>query len=228
MLANIFSKLVDPFSGKQLPLKLNFNGVAVSIPAFGSFILQHAHGVLTAEYQVPKKGEPRLFGKMNYRLRNRRRNFDFKGAEVGEMAGDVSRETLRRVGPFTLEVYWFNRRVLTKVEGIGTLAQVRRLLATWAGGVSLYRDGYRVNPYGDPSDDWLDLDRDAFSTSGFKLNRGQIVGRANITQEGNPYLTDQTNRGRAYGWACESCVRRSLGCNHGVLQGLPCRGGSGH
>ena len=62
------------------------------------------------------------------------------------------------------------------------------------GRVSVYRDGYRVNPYGGPNDDWLDLDRDAFSTSGFKLNRGQIVGRARITQRGNPYLIDQTNR----------------------------------
>jgi signal transduction histidine kinase len=67
-------------------------------------------------------------------------------------------------------------------------------LAAWAGGVALYRDGYRVNPYGGPNDDWLDLDRDAFSTSGFKLNRGQIIGRARITQKANPYLVDQTNR----------------------------------
>jgi hypothetical protein len=50
------------------------------------------------------------------------------------------------------------------------------------------------DPYGNPNDDWLDLDRDAFATSGFKLNRGQIVGRARITQRGNPYLIDQTNR----------------------------------
>jgi signal transduction histidine kinase len=98
------------------------------------------------------------------------------------------------MGPFSLEVYWFNRRVLKKIEGIGDLAAVRRLLASWAGGVALYRDGYRVNPYGGPKDDWLDLDRDAFSTSGFKLNRGQIVGRARITKAGNRYLVDQSNR----------------------------------
>ena len=189
-----FSKLVDPFSDKTLPLAIRFNGVQVAIPAFASSIIQHAHGSLKAEYQAPKTEEPRLSGQMNYRLRNRKRSFNFWGAEVAEMAGDLSREVLRRIGPFTLDVYWFNRRVLTKIEGIGTLTQVRRLLATCAGGVSVYRDGYRVNPYGGPKDDWLDLDRDAFSTSGFKLNRGQVVGRVSITQDGNPYLTDQTNR----------------------------------
>ena len=93
-----------------------------------------------------------------------------------------------------MQVFWFNRRLLKGIDGIGNLKQIRAILATWAGGVSLYRDRYRVNPYGGPNDDWLDLDRDAFSTSGFKLNRGQIVGRANITQDANPYLTDQTNR----------------------------------
>ena len=189
-----FSKLVDPFSQRELPLKVAFNGTPVPIPEFATFILEHAHGTLNVEYQVPRRGEPRLLGSMKYHLRNRSREFRFTGAEIAEMAGASSRRILRRIGPFSLEVYWFNRRVLTKIEGIGDLAQVRRLLASWAGGVALYRDGYRVNPYGGPKDDWLDLDRDAFSTSGFKLNRGQIVGRANITQKANPYLTDQTNR----------------------------------
>ena len=189
-----FSKLVDPFGDTRLPLMLCFNGAVVAIPPFADFILQHAHGVFTANYEIPVDCEPRLFGQMNYRLRKRRRHFAFQGSEIAEMAGDASRDTLRRLGPFTLQVYWFNRRVLTKIEGIGNLAQVRRLLAEWAGGVSLYRNGYRVYPYGGPKDDWLDLDRDAFSTSGFKLNRGQIVGRACITQADNPYLSDQTNR----------------------------------
>ena len=189
-----FSKVVDPFSNIKLPLIIHFNGVRIEIPAFASFILEHAHGVFTATYDVSKGKEPRLSGKMNYRLRNRQLSFNYEGAEVAEMAGGVSREALRRIGSFTLEVYWFNRRILRKIEGIGDLAAVRRLLATWAGGVALYRDGYRVNPYGGPNDDWLDLDKRAFSTSGFKLNRGQIVGRANITKEGNPYLSDQTNR----------------------------------
>lgn len=189
-----FARLVDPFAEAALPLKLTFNGVSVSVPLFASFLIGQAHGVFTAEYSVPERGEPRLSGRMNYRLRNRRRTFTFQGAEIAEMAGGVSRNLLRRVGPFSLEVHWFNRRLLTKLEGIGTLAQVRKMLAEWAGGVALYRDGYRVNPYAGPKDDWLDLDRDAFSTSGFKLNRGQIVGRARISKALNPYLTDQTNR----------------------------------
>jgi signal transduction histidine kinase len=188
-----FSKLVDPFSRRKLPLKIRFNGVPVEIPPFASFILDHAHGVFDAKLEFDERGEPKLSGMMNYRLRNRREPFEYKGVELTTMT-EASADTLRRMGPFTLEVYWFNRRVLKRIEGIGDLAAVRRLLASWAGGVALYRDGYRVNPYGGPKDDWLDLDRDAFSTSGFKLNRGQIVGRARIGKSRNKYLVDQSNR----------------------------------
>ena len=189
-----FSKLVDPFSPRSLPLKLRYNGVDVEIPPFSSFILDHAHGVFTADLDFDGQGQPWLHGTMDYRLRNRRRTLDFRGHEVASLANDTTADTLRRMGPFKLEVYWFNRRVLKRIDGIGDLAAVRRLLAGWAGGVSLYRDGYRVNPYGGAKDDWLDLDRDAFSTSGFKLNRGQIVGRARIGKRQNKYLVDQSNR----------------------------------
>lgn len=189
-----FSKLVDPFSPRSLPLRLHYNGVAVEIPPFSTFILDHAHGVFTANLDFDEHGQPLLQGTMDYRLRNRRRTLDFRGHEVASLANDTTADTLRRMGPFKLEVYWFNRRVLKRIDGIGDLAAVRRLLASWAGGVSLYRDGYRVNPYGGQKDDWLDLDRDAFSTSGFKLNRGQIVGRARIGKRQNKYLVDQSNR----------------------------------
>ena len=187
-----FSKLVDPFSKKTLPLQMSFNGNEVELPTFASFILDHSHGILEANYRVSGQGAE-LHGTMDYRLRNRRSTFEFNTLDVTTLTDELP-DTLSRVGPFTLQVYWFNRRILTGIDGIGDLTQIRRILATWAGGVSLYRDGYRVNPYGGPNDDWLDLDRAAFSTSGFKLNRGQIVGRANITQSANPYLTDQTNR----------------------------------
>ena len=187
-----FSKLVDPFGDDPLPLRITYNGGDVPIPEFASFILEHAHGTLDVKYKF--EDEPALHGMMDYRLRNRRRRIRLRGVEMSTLTGNMTSDTLKRVGPFSLQVYWFNRRILTRIDGIGNLAQVRRILANWAGGVSLYRDGYRVNPYGGPQDDWLDLDRHAFSTSGFKLNRGQVVGRANITQSDNPYLTDQTNR----------------------------------
>ena len=189
-----FSKLVDPFEpDARLPLRLTFNSDPLPIPTFAGFLLEHAHGRLTARFRADGPRAPRLDGEMEYRLHRRRAPLRLSTLDL-ETLTEHDEDTLERVGPFDLEVYWFNRRILTKIEGIGSLAVVRRILATWAGGVSVYRDGYRVNPYGGPNDDWLDLDRDAFSTSGFKLNRGQIIGRARIGQAENRFLIDQTNR----------------------------------
>lgn len=61
--------------------------------------------------------------------------------------------------------------------------------------VYLYRDGIRVYPYGEPDDDWLRIDsyRGTVSAGQF-LSNDQVVGYVNITQSGNPKLTDKTNR----------------------------------
>lgn len=72
--------------------------------------------------------------------------------------------------------------------------------------VYLYRDGVRVLPYGDPSDDWLQLDV-VRGTQGASriLGNDQTVGFVHITHADNPKLNDKTNReglldeGNAYG-----------------------------
>lgn len=189
-----FSKLTDPLGGSPPPpLTVRFNEAEVTIPRFADFLLEQAHGRFRASLQTTGPNSPRINGRMQYLLHDRNRDLNLTPLELKTLTG-LEIPTIERIGDFSLDMYWFNRRLLTKIEGIGSLTVVRRILAEWAGGVALYRDGYRVNPYGNADDDWLDLDRDAFSTSGFKLNRGQIVGRARITQRGNPYLIDQTNR----------------------------------
>src|SRR3546814_17734164 len=57
----------------------------------------------------------------------------------------------------------------------------------------LYRFGFRILPYGDPGDDWLELDENAFGSRGFKLNRQQIMGRV-LLQTPHAVLGEQTNR----------------------------------
>lgn len=189
-----FSKLSDPFSPTScLPLSLSFNGTPVQIPEFAEFLLQQAHGHFTANLDTSVSNEPAIKGLMDYRLRGRQRHLRLTTLDLRTIT-EIDPGVIERIGPFHLELYWFNRRILTKLDGIGSLAVVRRILAAWAGGVAVYRDGYRVNPYGGENDDWLDLDRDAFSTSGFKLNRGQVIGRVTISQRNNPFLIDQTNR----------------------------------
>ena len=61
--------------------------------------------------------------------------------------------------------------------------------------VYLYRDDVRVYPYGDPDDDWLNIDvTRGTGRAGDFFSNDQIIGWIDITQEGNPELRDKTNR----------------------------------
>lgn len=61
--------------------------------------------------------------------------------------------------------------------------------------IYLYRDGVRVYPYGDPSDDWvkLDMKRGTLRAGDF-LSNDQVIGYVGISNEQNPHLKDKTNR----------------------------------
>lgn len=72
--------------------------------------------------------------------------------------------------------------------------------------IYLYRDQVRVLPYGDPDDDWLQLDAIRGTVGANRLfSNDQTIGFVYITQDGNPGLRDKTNReglidsGAAYG-----------------------------
>ena len=61
--------------------------------------------------------------------------------------------------------------------------------------VYLYRDGVRVHPYGDPEDDWLQLDTMRGTSSlGDNLSNDQVFGVIEISHEQNPGLVDKTSR----------------------------------
>lgn len=61
--------------------------------------------------------------------------------------------------------------------------------------IYLYRDHIRVAPYGDPDNDWLEIDkRRGVGRAGDYLSNDQVVGFVDISKQGNPRLKDKTNR----------------------------------
>jgi signal transduction histidine kinase len=72
-------------------------------------------------------------------------------------------------------------------------SQVRKDLNESAG-VSIYRDGFRVLPYGERGNDWLSLDSRRVNNPTMRLSNNQVVGFIFISGEDNPSLRDQTNR----------------------------------
>jgi signal transduction histidine kinase len=101
---------------------------------------------------------------------------------------------IQTLGEFSAVGYWFNRQRKRRELPTEKYNEFGEWLSQWAGGLLMYRDGYRVYPYADPDDDWLQLDQKALKQRSFKLNRGQFVGRVKISSRDNPFLKDQTNR----------------------------------
>jgi hypothetical protein len=98
-----------------------------------------------------------------------------------------------RCGPAKLTLYCFD----LDNEGlarVGTGIDVKAWLREWSG-VNIYRDDFRVLPYGEPDDDWLRLDQRRVNNPVVCLSNNQVCGFFEISADGNPELNDQTNRG---------------------------------
>jgi signal transduction histidine kinase len=195
-----FSRLADPFSlgKKRFRIAIFFNGDRVDIPRLDDELLRVAHASVKAVYEI-HGSTPVLDVEMMFKGPERveRKRLHLGRLELGALVDDpdegIPRSSLRTLGPFQLEAYWYNRQRLAAVDSIGDLATVRELQKRWAG-IMLFRDGYRVYPYGAEHDDWLGLDRKALGSGGYKLNKIQFIGRVSISRLLNSYLVDQTNR----------------------------------
>lgn len=73
------------------------------------------------------------------------------------------------------------------------LRDFRRVIRDHSG-ISLYRDGFRILPYGEPDNDWLRLDRRRVNNPTLRLSNNQILGWVQLSAVENPFLQDQTNR----------------------------------
>ena len=206
------ARFIDPFeaglANKLLIAK--YNGRRALIPSVPKELMRHAHAVCHASFRF-EQGEPIIEGKIDYREKQNRTRIEARGSEVltpirttrkrrakrGHASfteTPISLDSLKKLGGFDLEVYWYNRRIVDAIENLSeNKTASRKEIARWSGGPMLYRHGFRVLPFGEPHDDWISLDERAFGASGFKLNRQQVFGRVRIKTP-HHYLSEQTNR----------------------------------
>ena len=198
-----FARLTDPFAdAKRRPrIAIFWNGTRMPVAHMDRNLLSHAHASVKGQFLHRETGpalqctfealdlgfeHPHEVEKREFKLA------DLEGSISGT-SGEVPLSALDDLGPFEFEVYWFNRRRLGRIDSIGDQKIVRDLQRRWSG-ILLFRDGFRVLPYGEDGDDWLAMDRRALGSSGYLLNKTQFVGRVTIARLGNPLLIDQTNR----------------------------------
>lgn len=212
LLTGAIARMVDPFQpgrGNEL-LHVAHNGRRLLVPSIPPLLLRAAHATCKATLKF-EDGVPVFAGSIDYGLRDYRATFDQRGAELFSItqkifhkrgkrghaaieSAPIRPEAIEELGPFEVEIYWYNRRAVEAITGLtGKTNETRELIAVWSGGVMLYRNGFRVLPYGEPDDDWLELDKRAFGQAGFLLNRQQLLGRVTV-HSAHTALSEQTNR----------------------------------
>ncbi|MDM1071793.1 ATP-binding protein [Empedobacter brevis] len=128
---------------------------------------------------------------------------------VGKMLNwdlnEARKEFLKGIGDFQFS-FNFIKLTNSKKEGYpykDIISKERRATLERFGGIKIYRDSFRVRPYGDPKNDWLGLGfRAAKSPAGagqrigdWRVNNENVAGIITISRKANPLLEDKSDRG---------------------------------
>jgi len=165
------------------------------------------------ELSVP--GRPDLSGEVQAPELVLKPKYELKGAlsAAGTFTGEILADTktrrsfetrkilgngqLPRCGPFEVDIRAWDRDregLIPIAERLKTgVQEIRRTLNAFCG-VSIYRDGFRVYPYGQEGNDWLTLDNRSRQNPVRSLANNQIVAAIRISRATNPDLQDRSNR----------------------------------
>lgn len=100
---------------------------------------------------------------------------------------DISAPT--KCGPF-----YFNMYVWDRSRDSLQRSNISRQELDALCGVSVFRDGLRVLPYGEPGDDWLYLDQERIQAPAERIGNNQVIGMVQLDQSDSLQLRDKTNR----------------------------------
>ncbi len=98
------------------------------------------------------------------------------------------------IGEFSLDLHIFDLDVDTrKLLSITDYRGLREFLNA-NGGVRVYRDGIRVYNYGEPEDDWLELDARRVNVPASRISNRLVIGAVHLDSSSSSELVEKTNR----------------------------------
>lgn len=138
---------------------------------------------------------------------------DFRAGTIEriiEINEAVSPVLLSNVGPFTFTFFFIKNTISDDKERDGAKkypynridSAVRKNWLDKFGGVRIFRDEFRVRPYGENGNDWLDLGRRQAQSpggvgqklGGYRIRPNQISGVVNISRLTNRAFEDKSSR----------------------------------
>lgn len=135
------------------------------------------HALATIEAEIDDRGQGHV------RVRSRKLGLDERA---------VADERFMLVGPMKLEASYFI--YLASVLS-GITANVAGDMGRRFGGIRIYRNGFRVFPYGEPTDDWLRLDLDVSRRSLLVPgNNRNFFGAVSLGSSRNPLFEETSSR----------------------------------
>jgi len=198
------SRLVSPMVSPELPFEIQFK--CTDFPDLGGKILNPLP-LERAPYFM--RGTVDQNGKFSYVIKNE----PLRDTDLTRSDNETKKWFHNRVpecGPFKIMMYaWEKSPTELKKAGIDQFAN-QYLKENF--GVRIYRDSFRVLPYGDIDDDWLDLDGRRVQNPTLRIGRNRTYGWVEISRAQNPKLGDKTNRegiiqeGKAYEDLRRLCV----------------------
>ncbi|MFF2703438.1 ATP-binding protein [Streptomyces cyaneofuscatus] len=104
-----------------------------------------------------------------------------------------------RCGPLKLDLRTWDldsaslKEMLNIDLGARNITEVRKLIKDNSG-VALYRDGFRVQPFGEVDFDWLGFDLRRVNNPTMRFSNNQVAGFVYVSADGNPGLRDRSHR----------------------------------
>jgi signal transduction histidine kinase len=137
-------------------------------------------------------------GEMSYEYKFRRSDYPELSRKVKEktMIPDPEHFTEGRkptCGPFNVTLFSWEGTPRDKEMVFGKAGYYDEIVRPNTG-AKVFRDGFRVLPYGDEDNDWLGLDRRRIERFDIHVSRNLLIGFIEITTEDNPYLIDKSDR----------------------------------
>lgn len=150
------------------------------------------------------------------------KQFKYSMEEILENPSE-SIDRYNTVGPFSLKMYYMKNQKST-VEIVKDIkSRKRKQLLNDFSGIKIYRDNFKVRPYGDEGQffDWINLSlrvqkspaAASHESGNWRVSPNQLIGSVSISRMDNPKLEDTANREGM-------SLNREYDCFVEILQGI--------